>query len=320
MTKKIAIVGKGFGLRAHLPALRALKHEVVALVTRDQVQAEQLAKENGITRGLGDWKRLLDLSELDGVILSCPPKIQYEIGRVLLDKNIPVFFEKPLATNPEQSAELLKLATTHQVPTAINFEFPESLAFQWATKMISENTLGPLKRLSYHWHVQTYASRNNIQSWKTNPDDGGGALMQFGSHALYHIEGFSGPIQTITKSTLSNTAFSLTLNAQSGAMIDLNVDTNDPGPWVHRIRFIGEHQEGILENLTHDYLNHFQWRSSGQIKSFPDFQPDGRIAAISALLDRWIKSIDHRKRMHPNVEDGHRIQCLLAEATKRSLT
>ncbi len=48
------------------------------------------------------------------------------------------------------------------------------------------------------WAVETYAIRQNGDSWKTNTGLGGGVLNSFVSHTFHYVEWLFGPIERLS--------------------------------------------------------------------------------------------------------------------------
>ena len=97
---KVGIIGLGFGVTAHLPAFKSNKYcEVTALCSKNLEKGEIFRKKNNIKHYFPNWRRMLNEIELDLVSIAVPPNEQFNIICECLKKSIPVFAEKPLATN-----------------------------------------------------------------------------------------------------------------------------------------------------------------------------------------------------------------------------
>jgi len=84
-TIKTGIIGTGFIGPVHLEALRRLGYvDVVAVAERDQQLADAKAKELGIPRAYGDYRKLLADPEIQ-VIHNCTPNhLHFEMNKEIL--------------------------------------------------------------------------------------------------------------------------------------------------------------------------------------------------------------------------------------------
>ena len=60
------------------------------------------------------------------------------------------------------------------LPTGIDFNFHQIMAWQKAKAMLDGSAIGPLRHVTVHWHVENYSIQNRMRNWKTLRDDGGG--------------------------------------------------------------------------------------------------------------------------------------------------
>ena len=80
----------------------------------------------------------------------------------------------------------------------IDFQFRFIPAWAEAHRQLQAGAIGEVRHASILWHVETYANRRRLTSWKTTPEDGGGALASMGSHVLHYVEWLFGPIASIS--------------------------------------------------------------------------------------------------------------------------
>ena len=67
-----------------------------------------------------DWGKMLNHHNLDGIIISTPPKTHYEIAKASVLKGIPVLVEKPLTLNSQEAESLIDLAFTNKTNVRVN--------------------------------------------------------------------------------------------------------------------------------------------------------------------------------------------------------
>ena len=192
---RLGIVGSNYGRTVQLPAFRAdPRCEVIALAGSNAARTAELARADNIPKAYGDWRALVEDSNVQAVAIATLPSLQAQIAIRALELGKPVFAEKPLASNLGAARAMLKQASVSRKPTMIDFNFHQIMAWQRAKSMLDTNAVGTLRHVTVHWHVESRAIQTRMRSWKTVGDDGGGVLGNFISHCFHYLEWFCGPI------------------------------------------------------------------------------------------------------------------------------
>jgi predicted dehydrogenase len=108
---KVAIVGCGKQADAHATAIQELPDcELVGACDKDELMAKQLFERFAVKGYFSDVRELLEVARPDVVHITTPPHSHLPIGKLCLEANCHVFFEKPFTLNSTQAAELVELA------------------------------------------------------------------------------------------------------------------------------------------------------------------------------------------------------------------
>jgi predicted dehydrogenase len=327
---RLGIVGCNFGRTVLLPAFRAdPRCQVEALAGTDAAKATEIALAEGIRLSFADWRALADHPDLDAVAIAVPPGLQPEIAIRALKNGKAVFAEKPLAADLEAAQAMAVQAETAGRPVMVDFEFCELPVWRHAKSLIDQGTLGALRHVVVTWHVENYATRMRLKSWKTDAANGGGALGNFVSHCFYYLEYFCGPIRDISaglfglpgETPASESSVSLSGTFMSGTAYMLSMSAASYLGSGHRVEFYGEHGTLVLSNATSDYMRGFELRHACRPAAalerveIPDPDdaryPDGRIAPVSRLATRFIDSVQNEARAFPDIGNGLRVQKLI---------
>ena len=86
----------------------------------------------------------------------------------------------------------------------LDFIFPEIPEFHAAKKAIENEWIGKILNINVDWMFLSYDLKNRIKSWKTDVEQGGGALSFYFSHVFYYLEYFIGRIKSIQYSFSSS--------------------------------------------------------------------------------------------------------------------
>ena len=316
---RLGIIGAGYGRAVLAPAFR-----LAGGFSVDAICAGRL----------DTWRELIKNPELDAIAVALPPALQSKVVLAALAGPRPkhVFCEKPAALKAADARRMLDAARRAGVAHMIDFEFLEIPQWARAARILRGGGLGRLRHVIASWHVETYAQRMGIRSWKTSAAEGGGALNIFLPHVFHSLESLVGRISTLSArlergpAGRADTGVLLQLGFSGGAAGSVSVTTNSPGGSGHRLEIYGEHGGLILENPTADYAGGFRlWRTDRLHEPRPVRLPaparprvdDGRITAVIPLARRFRDWIRGKGRAVPSLAEGYRVQRLI-EASRRS--
>ena len=333
MRSKIAIIGSGFGMYGLLPAFRRIDGcDVVSICGKNSDRMKQYCKKYNLNQ-YDNWKKMLHRELPDAIAIAVVPKYQYEIAKYALENGIGVFAEKPLTTSFATSHELYSLAKKKNLPNVIDFIFPEIPEWKEAHKLINSNIIGKISHINVNWKFMSYDLKNNINSWKTNIDEGGGALSFYFSHIFHYLENFLGEIKNIdcmfyfSDRTINNgeTGIKMNLLFEDGCEGEINLDISYTGQQKHMLEFIGEEGSIRLENNTANVVDGFELQIN-KLNKIQKIIPkisidiklnkleDHRIKSILPLATRFIEWCNTGLKTKPDFEEGLRVQELIAIA------
>jgi predicted dehydrogenase len=320
---QVGVIGTGFGKQVHVPAFRSDHRCTVAAICASNVEnARFVAKEMGINRFYGDWKSLLDDSDIHAVSIAVPPPLQAEIAMSAVRAGKHVFCEKPVAASLEDACSVFSAAQAAGVVHAVNFIFPEVPAWQAARQRIPE--LGAIRHVALNWRVETYAFRAKLKNWKTEIEKGGGTLNNFVSHTFFYLEWLLGPMTRIMSRLSPNppaceARVDAWIEFSAGFPASVSVAADSFLGAGHCLEIFGENGSLRLENRTPDYSHGFTLevgtRETGRM-DFVEMQnssefSDGRTQATARIVSRFVDSIFSGSRSTPNLREGLRVQRLM---------
>jgi predicted dehydrogenase len=332
---RVGIIGLGVGCAVHAPAFGAdARATVVAVAGRDAGRAaDAAARLGGGVRGLGDWRALVDAPDVDAVSIAVPPAAQPAVVEAAAAAGKAVFCEKPLAASLADAERALAAVRAAGVAHAIDFTFPGIDAWQRARALLAEGRLGRVVHVSYRWHVETWASRAGIDTWKRRPTEGGGVLYNFGSHVLHNIEWLVGPLGdlgAVVHGTGVRHGRAVTLAARlagDGGDVRVDIATDAPHGGGHHVAVYGEAGTLVLANPGADYASGFAVDLFGREDGSPVRvvapvaapDGDGRVAVVARLAARFLDAVAGGPPASPNLSDGMRVQVLLDAAARSAV-
>ncbi len=212
---KFGFVGFGAQTRENLlPACRTLFGvEVAAICDRDAMKRREAAALFGFdaSRIFSNHREMMDRCELDAVIAACYPSDHYIIACDAIEREIPVFLEKPIAPSTRQLEDLIARAARKNVVTAagMNFRFAD------VTRRLSELADGRFNMIT----LRQLANKPSTKLWDY-PD-----LLRSFLHAqtihgldlLIHLCGAVRDLYVVNNNFEERVVFTTILEFESGA-------------------------------------------------------------------------------------------------------
>lgn len=190
---KIALIGAGKMGLSHLSILGAHPDvQIVGVCDTSKMVLDVLDKYASIPV-FTDYEKMLDKSKPEAVFVSVPTKFHFNMVKDILKRNIHVFAEKPLCLDPSQSEELVKLAADNKCINQVGYHNKFVGTFQEVKRIVKSGCLGDI----YHFTGEAYGPvvvKKKQDTWRSDPSEGGGCLMDYASHVIDLINDILAPV------------------------------------------------------------------------------------------------------------------------------
>lgn len=212
---RVGLVGFGLAGRVfHAPVISSVEGlELAAVVERHTDQAAE--RYPGITT-YRSLEAMLEDASLGLLVVATPSGSHFEVARQLLEAGKNVVVDKPMAPASTEIAQLMGLATARRVLLAPFHNRRYDSDFQTIHKVIHEDILGRL--VSLESTLDRWSPGSARRPWKDDPAQGGGTLLDLGTHladqalALFgKPEGISAEIDHEREGRGANDSFTLRL-------------------------------------------------------------------------------------------------------------
>ncbi|MES2773811.1 MAG: Gfo/Idh/MocA family oxidoreductase [Bacteroidota bacterium] len=165
-----------------IPAMQAGEFcEIIAIASRNEQQAREVADNLGIPRAYGSYEALLKDPEIDAVYIPLPNHLHVEWSLQCIAAGKHVLCEKPIGLSSVEAEKLLTAANLNpdiKVMEAFMYRFHP----QWvqAKKMVADGRIGELKT------IQSFFSyfNNDPSNIRNKKDIGGGGVMDIGCYCI----------------------------------------------------------------------------------------------------------------------------------------
>lgn len=233
---RLAIIGCGSAARIHARRLLARPEaRIVACVDANIAFAKDLAEMVGSGGSApavaSDHAEALRTIKLDAAAIFTPHLFHYRHALDALQAGLHVFVEKPLTTNAQEAADIVRVAKARNRKVAVGHQFRLRPSLIEARRLLAEGVIGKLDLITCRLAQPWLSSHTNPEnSWRLDPKvSGGGILADAGDHlldALYWTTGQAGrevaAIQTCTQAKL-DIATAASIRLADGTPVSLGI-------------------------------------------------------------------------------------------------
>ena len=152
--------------------------EVVAIASRNPLQADAAAKQLGIPTAYGSYEELLGSPEIDAVYIPLPNDLHAEWTIKAAEAGKHVLCEKPLAVSAAQATEMAGACARSGVKLAEAFMYRHHPSWVEAVRLIRSGVIGDVQAVQ-SWFSYFNDDPTNIRNRTENH---GGALMDIGCY------------------------------------------------------------------------------------------------------------------------------------------
>ncbi|NUQ69330.1 MAG: Gfo/Idh/MocA family oxidoreductase [Chthonomonadales bacterium] len=181
----IGIIGSGgIAQGAHMPGYAAVPDlcEIIAVADVNQETAQKAAEKFNVPHVFEDYRKLLEMDEIDAVSVCTPNYLHYEPTLAAFAAGKHVLCEKPIAMNADEAAQMVAAGKKAGRKFMVGYNSRFAPTNQLLKEIISSGDLGEI----YFARAQALR-RRGIPGWGVFIDkakQGGGPLIDIGVHIL----------------------------------------------------------------------------------------------------------------------------------------
>jgi predicted dehydrogenase len=178
---RIGLIGSGFISAIHTEALkRCSDAQLTAVASPSQGKAETFAKAHGIPHHFTDYRRLLDLKELDVVVVGIPNNLHCEVTVNSAAAGKHIVLEKPMCLNMAEADRMISACQKAKVKLMYAEELCFAPKYVRLKQLLDSGALGePVLLKQSEKHDGPHAPH----FWDVERA-GGGVTMDMGCHAI----------------------------------------------------------------------------------------------------------------------------------------
>lgn len=177
---RLGFIGLGWIGRKRLDALDPASIEVVALAESDATRLHCAAQAYPDAVATQDVEALLE-ADLDGVVIATPNGLHAQQAIACLERGIPVFCQKPLATSLADVERVVTAARNADRLLGIDFCYRHVSGMQELRRRVQAGEIGEVIAVDLTFHNAYGPDKSWCQDRRLA---GGGCLMDLGVHLL----------------------------------------------------------------------------------------------------------------------------------------
>jgi predicted dehydrogenase len=196
---RVGLVGSRFVSTIHAEALKRVPGaELFAVVSPTGDHAEQFARRHGVRHHFTDYRKFLETTELDVIVLGCPNDLHCEYTELAAQAHKHVICEKPLCLNLDEADRMLAACRTAGVKLMYAEELCFTPKYVRLKRLLDEGALGtPYLVKQCEKHDGPHAD----WFWDVRRS-GGGVTLDMGCHAIEFFRWLLGkPVGKTTTAT-----------------------------------------------------------------------------------------------------------------------
>jgi predicted dehydrogenase len=233
---RIGIIGAGFIARRHLDTLRRFPDvAVVAVADPVSARAQEAAAPDGATV-YAEHAAMLDAEALDAVFVCVPPFAHGPPENTLIERGLPFFVEKPLATDLDTAERIARALDQRKLVTAVGYHWRHLDTTDRARALLQQR---PARLAVGYWLDSTPPP-----PWWAVQAESGGQMIEQTTHMFDLARYLVGEVETVyaTSSRIDRVAYpdadvhdvsTATLHFASGAVG--SISSTCLLHWPHRI-------------------------------------------------------------------------------------
>ena len=205
-SKKIRVGLVGVGTWAeygHIPSFKLLpEFEIVAVMSRSQQKADEVAARHGIKYALNSLQALAEHPEVDFVVVLTPAPQHEEGIRAAIAAGKDVYCEWPLTPSKQTSQALMELARQAGVRHIVGLQRRLAPGYRYVRDLVRNGFIGELRSVRLHISVEYFQKQRTAKLYYTIPEENFSSLLSiYGGHffdAIFTMLGHPTSINALT--------------------------------------------------------------------------------------------------------------------------
>jgi len=200
----IGIVGGGYMGKAHAVAYAAvgaifdtpLRPRLEMICATSDASAEKYRAAYGFARATADWQVLVKDPKVDVIIIASPQSTHREIAEAAFALNKPVFCEKPLGRDVDDSRAMVAAAEKSGQINMSGFNYIRTPASQFVKQLLGDGVIGTITNFRGEHTEDFMADPSEPATWRSH-GIANGCMGDLSPHPINCALRLMGPIDSL---------------------------------------------------------------------------------------------------------------------------
>ncbi len=158
--------------------------------------AEGYRRAYGFQRATDNWRELVNDPKIQAVIIATPQQTHRDIALAAFALGKPVFCEKPLGANMDDSLVMTTAAEASGIVNMVGFNYIRTPASQYARQLIASGEIGDITWFRGEHTEDFYADPEAPASWRTSGASNG-TMGDLAPHMINAALALIGPVARV---------------------------------------------------------------------------------------------------------------------------
>jgi predicted dehydrogenase len=186
---RLGVIGYGRRLRRVLDAVSAVDPEATVVAVVDPLGdalRRSYSERLRYATFFGSVDRLLDEGRVDGVLIGTRCSLHAQLAIKVLERDLPLFLEKPVAIEWEQLRALQAASERSRSPVVVSFPLRVSPLCEAVRGIVDAGAIGTIEQVQAVNNVPPYAA-TYYHGWMRDESETGGLWLQKATHDFDYI-------------------------------------------------------------------------------------------------------------------------------------
>lgn len=198
MSVRIGLIGTGNISGAHITALKQVGDaQIVAVCDVDPARAASRAADAGAGEVFTDYQKMLDGVKLDAVWLCTPPTVRSGPIEASIERDIPVFTEKPVAGDLATAQAVAEKIERSGVPVIVGYQLRYMEIVDRVRTQIADDRISLVCSTYCCPLTLDYQAGRAETKWLYQKNISGGAIVDQATHSFDLMRYFIGEITSM---------------------------------------------------------------------------------------------------------------------------
>ena len=146
----------------------------------DPLVVEKTTSAYPAAKSVDSFEELI-AQNIDGIVISTPSALHAKQAEQALQNDLPVFCQKPLGRNLEETRRVVSLAQERNLSLAVDFSYRLTHGIQALKASLDKGEIGKIYAIETIFHNAYGPDKEWYYNWN---ESGGGCLIDLGSHLI----------------------------------------------------------------------------------------------------------------------------------------